>query len=86
MDMRWGTPIANMNLCALSERDAGKNGLPKYRVVPGNPTESSMSFRVHSLDELRMPEIGSNVVDPLGAKLIDDWIAAMPASACPPQP
>jgi uncharacterized repeat protein (TIGR03806 family) len=86
MDMRWGTPIANMNLCALSERDPGKNGLPKYRVVPGKPEESSMSFRVHALDELRMPKIGSNVVDPVGAKLIDDWIAAMPATACPPQP
>lgn len=86
MDMRWGTPIANMNLCALSERDPGKNGLPKYRVVPGNPEQSAMSFRVHALDELRMPKIGSNVVDPVGAKLIDDWIAAMPADACPPQP
>lgn len=86
MDMRWGTPIANMNLCELSERDPGKNGLPKYRVVPGIPAQSSMSFRVHALDELRMPKIGSNVVDTVGAKLIDDWITAMPTSACPPQP
>lgn len=86
MDMRWGKPLADMKLCELSERDPGKNGLPKYRVVPGNPTQSSMSFRVHALDELRMPEIGSNVVDPIGAKLIDDWIAAMPTTACPPQP
>ncbi len=86
MDMRWGTPLAAMKLCELSERDAGKNGLPKYRVVPGNPEQSSMSFRVHALDALRMPKIGSNVVDPVGAKLIDDWIAAMPTNACPAQP
>jgi uncharacterized repeat protein (TIGR03806 family) len=86
MDMRWGTPIANMGLCELSERDPGKNGLPKYRVVPGEPAKSSMSFRVHTLDELRMPKIGSNVVDPLATQLVDDWIRAMPTTACPPQP
>jgi uncharacterized repeat protein (TIGR03806 family) len=86
MDMRWGTPIANMKLCDLVERDPGKNGQPKYRMVPGHPELSAMSFRVHALDELRMPEIGSNVVDPVGSKLIDDWITATPAKACPAQP
>jgi hypothetical protein len=54
--------------------------------VPGHPELSAMSFRVHALDELRMPDIGSNVVDPVGAKLIDDWITATPAKACPAQP
>jgi hypothetical protein len=33
-----------------------------------------------------MPQIGSNMVDPDGTKLIDDWITAMAVSACPAQP
>jgi hypothetical protein len=45
-----------------------------------------MSFRMHTLDMLRMPKIGSNVLDPLGTKLVDDWITAMPTDACPPRP
>lgn len=90
MDMRWSTShektaIEGMQLCKAAERDPGKNGLPKYRVVPGEPTKSGMSFRMHALDELRMPEIGSSVVDTAGARLIDDWIAAMPTNACPGQ-
>lgn len=90
MDMRWSTAhqktaIAGMQLCQQAERDMGKNGLPKYRVVPGQPMKSGMSFRMHALDELRMPKIGSKVVDPVGAKLIDDWITAMPTNACPEQ-
>lgn len=90
MDMRWTrsheqTPIEAMRLCDVVERDMEKTGMPKYRVVPGQPTMSAMSFRVHALDEVRMPKIGSLVVDPLGVKLIDDWISAMPNNACPGQ-
>ena len=84
MDMRWGKPLADMKICEVSERDAGK--VPKYRVVPGKPVESNMSFRMSTLGALRMPKVGSNVVDPVGSKLIDDWIAAMPTDACPTQP
>lgn len=83
MDMRWGKPIADMKICDVSERDAGK--VPKYRVVPGKPLESNMSFRMSTLEPVRMPKVGSIVVDPNGSKLIDDWIAAMPANVCPPQ-
>lgn len=83
MDMRWGKPIADMRICEVSERD---NGLvPKYRVVPGDPSKSAMSFRMHALDKVRMPKIGSLVVDPVGSKLIDDWITAIPNDACPDQ-
>lgn len=84
MDMRWGKPIADMKICEPSERDAGL--VPEYRVVPGKPLESAMSFRMSALDAVRMPKVGSNVVDPMGGKLIDDWIAAMPSDACPSQP
>jgi uncharacterized repeat protein (TIGR03806 family) len=84
MDLRWGTAFADTKLCDIVERDMGL--VPKYRLVPGDTTKSTMSFRMHSLDAVRMPKIGSNVVDPQGTALIDQWISDMPADACPPQP
>jgi hypothetical protein len=83
LDLRYQTAFADRGLCSPSERDAGL--VPKYRVVPGDTEKSNVSFRMHSLEKVRMPKIGSNVVDPAGTKLIDDWISAMPASACPDQ-
>lgn len=85
VDMRFGTAFADTNLCGQSERDTGL--VPDYRVVPGEPESSALSFRVHALDPgVRMPIVGSNVVDPMGSALIDAWITALPPDACPPQP
>jgi hypothetical protein len=84
VDMRFTTALADTALCDVSERDMGT--VPKYRLVPGNFLTSNMSFRMHEVSDLRMPKIGSNVVDPQGSKLIDDWIASLPTDACPPQP
>jgi uncharacterized repeat protein (TIGR03806 family) len=91
MDMRWATAkaagaIEGMQLCKIVERGGDKPEMPRYRVVPGQPAKSAMAYRMHALTEDRMPEIGSLVVDPVGVDLIDAWIQAMPASACPPQP
>ncbi len=85
IDMRFKTPFADTKLCDVIERDTSK-GLPKYRVVPGDPAKSTMSARMHALDALRMPKIGSTVLDPAGSQLIDDWITALSPAACPPQP
>ena len=84
LDLRWDTAFEDTGLCDVVERDMGL--VPKYRVVPGDIMRSSMSFRMHALDGVRMPKIGSKVVDPEGTALIDQWITNMPTSACPPQP
>lgn len=84
IDMRLQTSLADSKMCDTAERDAGL--VPVYRLAPGKPADSGMSVRMHALDKLRMPKIGSAVVDDKGAKLIDDWITALPKSACPNQP
>jgi uncharacterized repeat protein (TIGR03806 family) len=89
VDLRFTTAFADTALCGKVERAAGT--VPDYRLVPGDPSKSTTSFRMHvkpdpTMPLLRMPQIGSNMVDPDGTKLIDDWITAMPANACPPQP
>jgi mono/diheme cytochrome c family protein len=84
LDLRFATAFSETFLCDAVERDAGQ--VPPYRLVPGKPAESTMSFRMHDLEGFRMPKIGSNVVDLVGSKLIDDWITALPANACPNPP
>jgi uncharacterized repeat protein (TIGR03806 family) len=81
VDMRYSIAFADMKLCEKVERDMGT--VPDYRLVPGKPDESTLSFRMHTLEVTRMPKIGSKVVDTEGTKLIDDWIRAVPANACP---
>lgn len=84
VDMRYTTALADSHLCEPSERDVDK--VPKYRLVPKNTEKSNMSLRVHTTGELRMPKFGSNVVDPMGAALIDEWINSLAADACGSQP
>jgi cytochrome c551/c552 len=83
IDMRYATTLADSKLCDKVERDAGK--VPDYRLTPGKPAESTMSFRMHTLEMTRMPQIASLVVDLKGTQLVDDWIAALPTDACPPR-
>jgi hypothetical protein len=87
VDMRFGTALAETNLCGASEHD---ESLATYRLVPGQPTLSALSVRMHALDtadaEVRMPKLGSNVVDEAGTALIDEWITSLASEACPPQP
>jgi uncharacterized repeat protein (TIGR03806 family) len=84
LDLRFTTSFADSELCEEVERDAGQ--VPPFRLVPGKPAESTVSFRMHATSDLRMPKIGSSVVDTEGSKLIDDWITALPTDACPPPP
>lgn len=86
LDLRWGVAFDKTGLCLPIDRDAENPDMPKTRLVPGDPTKSAISFRMHSLEKTRMPKIGSKVVDPVGTKLIDDWISAMPTTACSAQP
>jgi len=54
-----------------------------YGIVPGQPEASIMTFRIESTEpDIRMPELGRNLVDAEGAALVRAWIAQLPGS-CP---
>ncbi len=54
-----------------------------YDIVPGNPDQSILVYRIQSTTPaIMMPEIGRSVVHKEGVALIRDWITAMPGS-CP---
>ena len=55
----------------------GSGGL-KYDIVPGNPEESILYYRIKSLDPgVMMPELGRKTEHKEGVEIIREWILAM---------
>jgi len=59
----------------------GGTGGHTYSIVPGNPDESIMVYRMSSTDPgAMMPEVGRRLVHDEGVALIADWIREMEVS------
>ncbi len=56
-------------------------GTATQLIAPGAPQDSIVSLRLHATDSKRMPPVAVSITDPLGTKLIDDWIRSL--TACP---
>ncbi len=83
IDLRFTTSFADTLLCnqAISAHPDDTN-LPPLRLVPSDPANSNLSFRMHStIDGYRMPKLSSSVVDTAGTMLIDQWIDSI--QSCP---
>ena len=56
----------------------GHLGIDQARlVVPGAPERSLLLFRAETLGPGRMPNIGSNMVDETGTRLLREWIQSL---------
>ena len=82
MDMRYVTALIDMNLCGVpTVRGAIDPNVPLTRLVPGEPTASAVSVRMHNRSGYAMPKLGSNLVDPEGMAVVDQWIREI--TSCP---
>jgi uncharacterized repeat protein (TIGR03806 family) len=81
LDLRAATPLAEASLCDEQPQGSDLGVAGARLVVPGEPSRSLVSLRIHDLGLDRMPPLGSQVVDPEGTELVDGWIAGM--SSCP---
>ncbi len=55
-----------------------------YDIVPGEPNQSIMTFRINSIDPgIMMPELGKRMIHEEGAELVRQWIASMATSEVP---
>lgn len=80
LDLRIDIPLARTGLCDPPK--AGAFGIEGARVVaPGDPARSVLLHRMKSLDEARMPKLGSHVVDEAAAAAVQQWIAGL--GSCP---
>lgn len=75
-------PLA-IGVCRVPVAAGPGAGGHTYDIVPGNPDDSIMVFRMLSTDpELKMPEIPTMTSDADGSALIGAWIASMPPVPC----
>lgn len=64
---------------AAGQGSGGKN----YDIVPGEPDESILVYRMESNDpEIKMPELPITTVDEFGVDLVREWIAEMEPPGC----
>ena len=52
-----------------------------FDIVPGDPDDSILMFRILSMDAgIMMPELGKRLIHKEGVELVREWIASMPES------
>ncbi len=79
----WEEDDFDRGICKPSVAAGAGTGGFRYDIVPGNPDESILVFRVNSLDpEVKMPELPNRIIDQFGLSLLRDWISSMPADDC----
>jgi uncharacterized repeat protein (TIGR03806 family) len=85
IDMRFEVPLGAMGVCNLEPtKGTAEAGPPETakRLAPGHPEQSTTYTRMTTLDgTVRMPQVATGVVDPLGTRLVSDWIKRI--TACP---
>jgi uncharacterized repeat protein (TIGR03806 family) len=76
-DLRFSRTFKGTRVCKAAP-EAGDLGIADAKlVVPGDPSRSLLSVRMHRTDAARMPPIGTSMVDPLGTSVIDEWIRSL---------
>ena len=77
------TNPVNLGICKKPVAAGQGGGGLTYDIVPGDPNDSILHFRLDSADiGVRMPEISRSLIDTAGLQLITDWITSLPGS-CP---
>lgn len=88
LDLRYTTTLADAKVCNVTPAKStfgvrGSEGDPEPKlVVPGRPDLSILLYRMRSsVQDVRMPAIGTSVVDPVGVMAVSDWIGSL--MGCP---
>jgi uncharacterized repeat protein (TIGR03806 family) len=72
-----------LGICKLPVAAGRASGGRRVVIDPGNPDGSILIYRVESTEAgVKMPELGSSLVDVRGAALLRRWIAEMPPRDC----
>jgi hypothetical protein len=83
IDMRFTVPFKDTSLCNVDPNKGDLGVVGAKRLVPTMPMKSVMYLRMLAPDKKsgRMPQLATSVIDPLGTKLISDWITKI--TTCP---
>jgi len=82
LDLRHSTSFLDTSLCGRSPQKDLYGDPDRKVLAPGNLDHSLIYYRMSSASPaIRMPQIGTAVVDEIGSQLIADWITSL--SSCP---
>ncbi len=81
-DWRASQSFKDTHACGVAPQNGDLGIADAGLIVPGSPSRSIVSRRIHALDANRMPPVGSLVEDVQGTALIDAWISSL--TTCPP--
>jgi uncharacterized repeat protein (TIGR03806 family) len=76
-DVRFGTPLADANICDVEPLGYDLGLDTARRLVAGDPSNSMIYRRSNRRDAHAMPPIGSNRVDVRGVELLQQWVRDM---------
>ncbi len=72
-----------IGICKTPVAAGSASGGFDYDIVPGEPDESIMIYRMESTDSsVKMPELPITTVDETGVQLVRDWIEQMEPTGC----
>jgi uncharacterized repeat protein (TIGR03806 family) len=72
------TDPAKLGVCKAPVATGRGSGNLQYDIVPGQPDASILIYRMQSTEpEIRMPELGRNLVHEEGLALMREWITSM---------
>lgn len=75
---REQTDLAKLGVCKAPVATGRGSGGRLFDIVPGQPDASILVYRMESTEpEIRMPELGRNLVHAEGVALMREWITAM---------
>jgi uncharacterized repeat protein (TIGR03806 family) len=84
-DARFDTPLASQGI--VDGAVVNSLGIVGARVIaPQNLDRSVLHLRVGSLDQLKMPPLAKNELDPDALDAIRDWVASLPLPVGVPPP
>lgn len=81
------TSPTELGFCKLPVSAGEGTGGRPYDIVPGQPDQSILVFRMEStVPDVRMPELPNVLIDHRGVQLVRDWIAGLAPQGCPGAP
>jgi uncharacterized repeat protein (TIGR03806 family) len=76
-DARYGTPLDQQQL--INGSVLIDQGIDRPRIIAPHDVWRSIAYmRVNTTGDIRMPPLARNTIDPIGVKLLHEWIMSMP--------
>jgi uncharacterized repeat protein (TIGR03806 family) len=78
------TDTSHLGYCHLATAAGAGSGGHTFDVVPGDPANSILTFRISSTTPgIKMPEMPIQLVDTRAVQVVSDWIAGLTPAGCP---